>query len=281
MKVLLTGAGGYTGEGVAESLMTEHWVRGFDIKHRDGLNDFLVGDIASEADCQKAMVGIEAVVFCHMASRQTGSYKTPALPMDINVKGTANLYHLMAKAGLRQAVLVSSAGVLINNPSASTALPGYGPYNLGRHGMYCVTKVFQEFLARFYYENHGIGTAVIRPWWIVYDGRGTNKYGEAVKYYNNTALDPRDIGHAANLALKLDNLTLESYELGPEDSPFNLAPAYNRLGWKPKHLFKDMDWDPQANPNKPSRLHPGMTVAEAAAKFGSEDEKKRLRGSAS
>ena len=54
---------------------------------------------------------MDAMVLCHMAPNPNG-YKVPPPAFDINVKGTANLYHAAAEAGLKTVVLISSCGVL-------------------------------------------------------------------------------------------------------------------------------------------------------------------------
>jgi hypothetical protein len=54
--------------------------------------------------------GCQAVVIAHMASRQAGSYQTPTVPFDANVKGTANLFFA---GGLRQSPGLEQQGQVI------------------------------------------------------------------------------------------------------------------------------------------------------------------------
>ena len=240
MKVLLTGAGGYTGRGIGPVLRTAHWVRGLDVKDAGAaVDECMVGDIADLDVCRRAVEGVEALVLCHMAPNPAG-YQTPVAAIDINVKGTANLYHAAKDAGILRAVLISSTGVL-PHPAADPA-PGDGPYRFGPNGMplYVLTKIMQECVARFYHDQHGVITTILRPSWIVYDEDFTTKYGSRIDKYNTGLIDPRDIGAAVLAALALRDPKLEAFQIGQDDSGMSLSAARERLGWKPQHRFEGL-----------------------------------------
>jgi nucleoside-diphosphate-sugar epimerase len=87
MRILLTGAAGYTGRGLGAVLRTEHSVRGLDVRPcAPEAGEPVVGDIADLEACRRAVEGVEAVVFCHMAPNPKG-YETPVQAIDVNVKG--------------------------------------------------------------------------------------------------------------------------------------------------------------------------------------------------
>src|SRR4051812_37003098 len=109
MRLLLTGSAGYTGTGIAQVLRGEHWVRGMDVRPSPDVQESVVGDITDLSACAAALEGIDAAVLCHMAPNPSG-YKTPVQAIDINVKGTANLYHAMAERSIKRCVLVSTMG---------------------------------------------------------------------------------------------------------------------------------------------------------------------------
>jgi nucleoside-diphosphate-sugar epimerase len=246
MKLLLTGAAGYTGKGMAQVLRENgHWVRGCDINDQvDNVDDIILCDIADLDHCRAAVEGVEAMVLCHMAPNPTG-YETPPLAIDVNVKGTANLYHVAVEQKVSRIVLISSTGTLLGG--IGTAIPGDGPYsytNKHKMGFYALTKILQECLARWYWEAHKMPTAILRPSWIVYDGTFTTKYGAPVKNYSSDLMDPRDIGMAAVKALALPDLTLEAFNIGLDTAAFDLSAAHNRLGWQPRYLFKDLPGSP-------------------------------------
>jgi nucleoside-diphosphate-sugar epimerase len=234
MAVLLTGAAGYAGRGIAGVLATTHRVRSLDIREAPAATESVVGDIADLNVCRVALADVEAVVLCHMAPNPSG-YQTPTLAIDVNVKGTANLYHLGVELGISRFVLISSTGVLPKRPLAR-AVPGEGPYDF-QYNLYVLTKIMQEDLARYYFERHGITTTIMRPSWIVYDGDFITKYGHRMDRYDTGLIDPRDIGAAVDAALSLPDPTLEAIDLGQDDSGFDLTPARERLGWDPKYRF--------------------------------------------
>lgn len=239
MRLLLTGSAGYAGRGIGQVLSTKHWVRGMDVRPSGPeLQDAVVGDVGDLATCAAALEGIEAVVLCHMAPNPAG-YKTPPAAIDINVKGTANLYHIMAERAIKRAVLISTAGVL-RKPPLPPALPGDGPYNLGqdpKQTLYGLTKVMQEMMACYYYETAGIVTTMLRPSWIVYDEKLITKYGEKMEDYNSGLIDPRDIGEAILAALSLADPKVEAFPLMQDDADVDLSAVQQRLGWHAKFKF--------------------------------------------
>ena len=245
MRVLLTGATGYAGRGIASVLAREHLVRGLDIRAAEmACQELVIGDLADLEVCRRALAGMEAMVLCHMAPNPAG-YETPVLAMDVNVKGTANLYHSAVESGLRRAVLISSVGVLPLQPGARAA-PGEGPYNFAR-SLYGLTKILQEGIARYYHDMHGMATAVLRPSWVVYDGDYVTKYGDRLEAYHPELIDPRDIGAAALAALALPDLALEAFQLGQDDSGLELTAARERLCWRPQHRFTGLPREPVAS----------------------------------
>lgn len=244
MRVLLTGASGYAGSGIAEVLhQNGHFVRSLDIRvGRLGVGESIVGDICDLLICERAVDNIDAVVFCHMAKNPDG-YKTPVTAVDINVKGTANLYHTMEARGIKRAVLVSSAGLLhpLGKPEA---VPGDGPYNLGQEGMslYVLTKVMQEITAKHYFILSGISTVILRPSSIVLDREPVlNKYGQPMVDWNADLIDPRDVGEAVAAALKLSDPGIEAYFISQDESPRDLKSVQKRLGWHAKYHFVSLN----------------------------------------
>lgn len=239
MKLLLTGAGGYTGRGLAEVLASQHFVRGADIVEKaSACQEFKVADITQYETCQALVEGLDAMVLCHMAPNPHG-YKTPPMSFDINAKGTANLYHAAQEAGIKKVVLVSTCGVLVKGLHRDAQV-GEGPYNYGT-GLYTLTKIIQECIALDYFRSTQIATAVLRPGWIVYDEELVTKYGEKMERYYGSLLDPRDIGTAALAALALPDLGLEAFNVGQADYvEIDATAAQNRLKWTPTYRFESL-----------------------------------------
>lgn len=239
MKLLLTGAGGYTGRGLSEVLAAHHFVRGVDIvEKKTACQEFKVADITDYDTCLKIVEGLDAMVLCHMAPNPHG-YKTPPMSFDINAKGTANLYHAAQEAGIKKVVLISSCGVLLEGKSNRDAQIGVGPYNYGK-GLYALTKIIQEGIALHYYMAAQIATAVLRPSWIVYDGELVTKYGEKMERYYASLIDPRDIGTAVVAALAVPDLKLESFNIGQADLDSDSTSTQTRLKWTPTYRFESL-----------------------------------------
>lgn len=219
---------------MATVMAARHNVRGLDIQRGDGsLPDLQVGDLTDPATCRQAVEGRDAIVMCHMAPNPDG-YKTPPPAIDINVKGTANLYHAAVDAGIRRVVLISTLGVLRDN--RHNVMPGEGPYQ--HKGLfYALTKIMQEYLARYYYEHHQISTVVLRPGWIVYDESLTTKYGERMTEYNASLVDPRDIGTAALKALDLSDPGIAAFNIAQDDADYDQTGTHSVLGWHPHFTF--------------------------------------------
>lgn len=227
---------------MAEALGESHWVRGLDVRPFEGCDENVVGDLCSLDDCRSAVEGIDAVVFCHMAPRPGGNktnadYEEPGLPIDVNVKGTANLYHAMAEREIKRAVMVSTMGVLANRKGATAAV-GDGPYAYRSH--YGFSKVLQEQVARFYHEAREIVTTILRPSHIIFDGTLVTKYGKKAEKYSPNMVDPRDLGRAASMALALSDPKLESFEIAQDDAKVQLDPIRERLGWRAKYTFESL-----------------------------------------
>lgn len=242
MKLLLTGSSGYTGKGIAQVLSgAGHHIRGIDVKApADGSPETIVGSLGDLGLCRAAVEGVDAVVMCHMAPNPDG-YKTPEMGIDVNVKGTANLYYAMQERGLKRCVSVSTCGVMLPaEKDKNGPIPGDGPYNYGPHerqSFYSLTKILKENVARYFHDQFGIVTTLLRPGWIVYDETHITKYGWKLETYDPSLVDPRDIGRAAVAALALASPKFEAFTLAQLDTGYDLSRSKSVLNWNPQYTF--------------------------------------------
>ena len=238
-QLLLTGAAGYTGKGLSEVLGTVHHVRGMDIRPAEGLSESVVADLADLDACRDAVAGVGAVVMCHMATNPAG-YETPPPAIDVNVKGTANLFHAMVEHQVKRCVLISSLAVALcdSNGRPHPPAPGIGPYNTAL--LYSLTKGFQELIAAHYFHTDGIVTTMLRPWSIVYDETQITKYGKKLDNYDPSYVDPRDIGTAVIKALALPDPTLEAFVLAQDDFAVGVEETKRRLNWQATYRFENL-----------------------------------------
>jgi dTDP-L-rhamnose 4-epimerase len=132
MRVLVTGAAGFIGSHIAETLREAgHEVRGLDSltpavhnARPDHVSpDLVVGDVRDPAAVNEALAGMDAV--CHQAAMVGLGVDLSDLPMyaDVNVTGTAVLLEAMGRHGVGRLVFASSMVVY-----------GEGAYDCAAHG---------------------------------------------------------------------------------------------------------------------------------------------------
>ncbi len=132
MRVLLTGAAGFIGSHIAETMRAAgHEVRGLDSltaavhngrpDHVPG--ELIVGDVRDRAAVDKALAGVDAV--CHQAALVGLGVDLSDLSAyaDVNVTGTAVLLEAMGRQGIARLLIASSMVVY-----------GEGAYDCATHG---------------------------------------------------------------------------------------------------------------------------------------------------
>ena len=132
MRVLVTGAAGFIGSHIAETMRAAgHDVRGLDSLSPAVHNgrpehvpaDLVTGDVRDPATVDAALAGVDAV--CHQAAMVGLGVDLSDLPVysDVNVTGTAVLLEAMGRHGIPRLVFASSMVVY-----------GEGAYDCATHG---------------------------------------------------------------------------------------------------------------------------------------------------
>ncbi len=173
MRILVTGAAGYVGGHLINSLLQDERFADYEIV---GIDNFAVGRKENYALIQKnARVTLEYGDICdkgmleflkdveivyHLAaiSGVAACNKHPEMAFKVNVEGTLNLLELSVKNDVEYFIYPSSAAVYgeIEGDLAKEDLP-LNPLN-----KYGAMKASCEALCRAYHNSHGLGTIVLR-----------------------------------------------------------------------------------------------------------------------
>ncbi len=238
MKILITGAGGYLGQGLVLPFAGRHSLRLMDLKPFATPHELFVGDVADLDVARQAVAGMDAILIAHMASRQAGAYDTPPLAFDVNVKGTANIFFAGIEHGIKKFCLISSTGVLAGHT-------GFCKRDIFPKGndLYSLTKACQEVIAEQFQRGNQLSVSVLRVGWVMDADTMIDKYGQHRKQYCVGYIDRRDVGEAARLALECADIGYEVFYVeGTPESVDRCDIAYTRrrLGWEPKYDFKGL-----------------------------------------
>ncbi len=116
MKILITGAAGFVGGHLAESLLRDgHAVRGFVRPTKDTVAlerlgvEIARGDLADPASVEKAVEGCDQIY--HLAALTSRQKPPRKEAMAVNCEGTRHVVEAALKAGVTRMVYSSTAGV--------------------------------------------------------------------------------------------------------------------------------------------------------------------------
>jgi UDP-N-acetylglucosamine 4-epimerase len=173
---LVTGAAGFIGSNLAESLLElDQHVVGLDNfatgkpANLDEVREivgpgrwarfrFIEGDVASEEVCREAVTGVDVVLHQAALGSVPRSVEEPLASNAANVTGHLALLEAARRAGVRRYVYASSSSVYGDSPT----LPKVET-ELGRPlSPYAVTKLADELYASVYGHLHGMETVGLR-----------------------------------------------------------------------------------------------------------------------
>jgi UDP-glucose 4-epimerase len=167
MKVLITGGAGYIGSNMVKRLLDEgHTVTVADSLERghkefvDQRATFIQGDLRGEAFVKEVFSKDSYDCVMHFAAfiAVGESMQQPGLYFTDNVHTTILILDAMKEHGCKKFIF-SSTGTVYGTPSANP-IPESHPKN--PENPYAESKLMVEKILHWYYQVHGIGSAVLR-----------------------------------------------------------------------------------------------------------------------
>jgi nucleoside-diphosphate-sugar epimerase len=181
--VLITGAAGWLGKGLATALVQglpevprlasprgdlkiRCLVRpGEDTAYLSGLTDRIAlvpGDVRNPDDCRRLCEGVRGAVLFHTAAVIHPNWSSEFDA--VNHRGSRNVLEAAASAGVKRAVVVSSNSPIGCNPRPDRLFDEDAPYN--PYMGYGRSKMRMELFVRELQASGRIETVVVRPPWF-------------------------------------------------------------------------------------------------------------------
>jgi len=173
-KILVTGADGFIGSHLTESLVRKgHDVRAFvlynsfnswgwldhcapDVK---GRFDVFAGDIRDPNGVREAMQGCDAVLHLAALIAIPYSYHSPDTYVDTNVKGTLNVLQAARQLNVRRVIHTSTSEVY----GTARYVPITEEHPLQGQSPYSASKIAADQLAYSFFASFGLPVVIARP----------------------------------------------------------------------------------------------------------------------
>ncbi len=120
--------------------------------------EFMLGDIRSAEDCEKALQGIHHVSHQAALGSVPRSVKDPVTSNDVNVSGTLMVFEKARQAGVKSLVYASSSSVYGDEPNLPKREEKVG----NPLSPYAVTKKTNELYADVFHKLHGMNVLGFR-----------------------------------------------------------------------------------------------------------------------
>jgi NAD dependent epimerase/dehydratase len=174
MKILVTGADGFIGSHVTETLVKQgHTVKAFvyynsfnswgwldhcspEVK---GKFETFSGDIRDPHGVKSAMTGCDAVIHLAALIAIPYSYHSPDTYVDTNIKGTLNVLQAARDLGVKKVVHTSTSEVY----GTARFVPITEDHPLQGQSPYSATKIAADQLAYSFYTSFGLPVVIVRP----------------------------------------------------------------------------------------------------------------------
>ncbi len=174
MKVLVTGAGGFIGSHLTESLLEQGydvrafvrynsagrwgWLDTLPAEKRDAL-DVVMGDIRDPQFVKESMKGIDCVFHLAALIAIPYSYIAPDAYVDTNVKGTLNVLNAARELETGRLLVTSTSEVY--GTAQYVPIDEKHPYQ--GQSPYSATKIGADRLAESYFRSFSLPVTIVRP----------------------------------------------------------------------------------------------------------------------
>jgi GDP-4-dehydro-6-deoxy-D-mannose reductase len=164
MKVLVTGASGFTGRYLMEFLSHQHGVETIGLVHSEPPESiafprtrWYTADIRNKEHLARILSSVRPDAVIHLAGLTRG---TPGTLNETNVTGTKNLLDAALAANRECRILVISSSAVYGNAGESPISENTPLLPLSEYG---ISKKAQEELSRSFGEAHKVAVATARP----------------------------------------------------------------------------------------------------------------------
>ena len=205
MKYLVTGGAGFIGSHIAQALLERgdsvRILDNFSTGKRENIEvltgqfgqdqlEVMEGDVRNASDVGQAVLGIDIVFHEAAFVSVAQSMEEPQECFDANITGTSLLFDAARKAGVRRAVVASSAAVY----GESDAIPLVEETPLQQKSPYAVSKRVNEMYAELFTNEFGFDVVMLR-YFNVYGPRQRpdSMYAAAVPIFARRLLDGKPI----------------------------------------------------------------------------------------
>lgn len=165
---LVTGGAGFIGSHIVSGLLD----RGIGVRVLDDLSsgkrenlapwldriEFIEGNICSDADCRKAVDGVDTVFHQAAIASVPRSVAEPERTHDVNVNGSLKLLVAARDAGVRRFVFASSSAIYGDDPEQPKR-ETMKPCPISPYGLH---KLTVEYYLRLFHRLYGLETVALR-----------------------------------------------------------------------------------------------------------------------